>query len=109
MRLDWILATALLGSALAASPARAAPPGKWTKYCAKCHGDDGKGKTKMGEKLKVGDMTTAEWQGKRKDAQMKKTTRAGDPKVKMPASGPDKLTDAEIEELVKYIRGLATK
>jgi len=106
MRMNVILSAALLGSTLVASSARATPPEKWTKYCAKCHGDDGVGKTKMGEKLKVGDMTTADWQAKRKDGEMKKVVRAGNPKVKQPAFGPDKLTDAEIEELVKYIRSL---
>jgi mono/diheme cytochrome c family protein len=103
MKWNLIAVAALLGTTLTFR-ANAAPD-KW-KNCAKCHGDDGKGKTKMGEKLKVGDMTTAEWQDKHKDADMKKVVRAGDPKVKMPASGTDKLSDAEIDELVKYIRTL---
>jgi mono/diheme cytochrome c family protein len=102
------MATAVLLGCTLAWTASAAPPDKW-KACAKCHGDDGKGKTKMGEKLKVGDMTTAEWQDKHKDAEMKKVTREGNPKVKMPASGPDKLTDAEIDELIKFIRTLRAK
>ncbi|MEK6608834.1 MAG: cytochrome c [Myxococcota bacterium] len=92
-----------------AGRAESAPPEKWTKYCVKCHGEDGKGKTKMGEKLKVGDMTTAEWQGKRKDAEMKKRIREGNPEVKQPPFGIDKLTDGEVDELVKFIRSLGGK
>ena len=38
------------------------------KNCAKCHGEDGKGKTKMGEKLGVKDYTDAKEQDKMKDA-----------------------------------------
>lgn len=86
--------------------AEAAPPEKWGRYCTKCHGDDGKGKTKMGEKLKVQDMTTADWQGKHKDAEMKKRIREGNPEVKQPGFGADKLTDAEIDDLVNFIRSL---
>ena len=34
----------------------------WEKHCAKCHGPDGKGKTKMGEKLGIKDYTDAKVQ-----------------------------------------------
>jgi mono/diheme cytochrome c family protein len=109
MRLNMFLGAALLGSTLAAPSALAAPPEKWAKTCAKCHGDDGAGKTKMGEKLKVGDRTSAEWQAKHKDGEMKKVVRNGNPKVKKPATGVDKLTDAELDEMIKFVRSLAKK
>ena len=96
----------LLFFALSAAPASAAPPEKWGKYCAKCHGDDGKGQTKMGKVLKISDMTAAKWQSKHKDADLKKVTREGNKKIKMPAFGPNKLTDAELDAIVKYIRSL---
>jgi mono/diheme cytochrome c family protein len=101
----FVIGSLALG-AFVATPSSASPPEKWGKYCAKCHGEDGAGKTKMGEKLKVGDMTSGEWQANHKDAEMKKVTREGNPKVKMPAAGQDKLTDAEIDELIKFIRTL---
>jgi len=92
--------------ALGATSASAAPPEKWGKYCAKCHGDDGKGKTKMGEMLKISDMTSADWQKKFKDADLKKVTREGNKKKKMPSFSEKKLSDADIGELVKYMRSL---
>src|SRR5712691_4869820 len=39
----------------------------YDKNCAKCHGEDGKGKTKMGEKLGVKDYTDAKVQADMKD------------------------------------------
>ena len=106
----WIIAVSTVGAlGLSASSARAEVPEKWTKYCTKCHGDDGHGKTKMGEKLKVGDMTTADWQDKKKDDQMKARIRNGNPEVKQPGFAADKLTDGEVDTLVKFIRTLRQK
>ncbi len=93
---------------LSARPAGAAPPAPWTKICAKCHGEDGVGKTKMGEKLKVKDLTAPEWQDSKTDADIKKQVREGT-KGKMTAVGPDKLSDVELDEIVKFIRGLRRK
>ena len=78
----------------------------YVRKCSLCHGDDGKGKTKMGEKLKISDMTTAAWQGKKKDGDLKKVTREGNKKIKMPAFSEKKLSDADIDELVKFMRSL---
>lgn len=105
--MKYLLQTGLIAMAVAFSaPASAEPPAKWTQYCKKCHGDDGKGATKMGEKLKVTDMTTAEWHSKRKDPEIKKSIRDGNAKVKQPAYAADKISDAELDELVKFIRSL---
>ncbi len=77
----------------------------WEKDCAKCHGADGAGKTKMGEKLSVKDYTTAKVQDEMKDADMTKAVKDGvkdkDGKVKMKAF---ELTDEEIKGLVAHIR-----
>ncbi|HTL58447.1 MAG TPA: cytochrome c [Candidatus Limnocylindrales bacterium] len=79
----------------------------WTKDCAKCHGEDGKGKTKMGEKLGVKDYTDAKVQGDLKDPEMTKAIKEGvkdkdsdKPKMK---GFPD-LTDDEVKALVAYVR-----
>lgn len=85
----------------------------WNKKCASCHGKDGKGKTKMGEKLKVSDLTSADVQGKLTDKQITDVVNNGvkdkdTGKDKMPAY-KGKLTDAEIAELVKVVRDFKGK
>jgi cytochrome c553 len=79
----------------------------WAKNCAKCHGEDGKGKTKMGEKLGVKDYTDPKVQADLKDAEMAKAIKDGvkekdSDKVKM--KGFPDLSDDEVKSLVAYIR-----
>ncbi|HVM48865.1 MAG TPA: cytochrome c [Candidatus Acidoferrum sp.] len=78
----------------------------YEKDCAKCHGADGKGQTKMGEKLGVKDYTDAKVQDAMTDEEMTKAIKEGvkkDGSTKMKAFG-DTLSDDEIKGLVKYIR-----
>ena len=78
----------------------------WEKNCAKCHGPDGKGKTKMGEKLGIKDYTDAKVQDALKDDAMTKAIKEGvkdGEKTKMKGFG-DALSDDEIKALVKYVR-----
>jgi mono/diheme cytochrome c family protein len=78
----------------------------WDKNCTKCHGADGKGKTKMGEKLGVKDYTDAKVQADLKDDAMTKAIKDGvkdGDKTKMKGFG-DALSDDEIKALVKYVR-----
>jgi len=78
----------------------------WEKNCTKCHGPDGKGKTKMGEKLNLKDYTDAKGQADLKDEAMTKAIKDGvkdGEKTKMKAFG-DALSDDEIKALVKYVR-----
>ena len=78
----------------------------WEKNCTKCHGPDGKGKTKMGEKLAMKDYTDAKVQDSLKDEAMTKAIKDGvkdGEKTKMKAFG-DVLSDDEIKALVKYVR-----
>jgi mono/diheme cytochrome c family protein len=65
--------------------------------CAMCHGPDGMGKAPMGTNL-----TSADVQGM-SDADLTAAITSG--KGKMPAY-KGKLTDAQISDLVKYIRTL---
>src|SRR5579872_3599233 len=77
----------------------------WAKNCAKCHGEDGKGKTKMGEKLGVKDYTDAKVQADMKDEKMLKSIKEGvkeDDKTKMKAFVD--LSDDEVKALVAYVR-----
>jgi mono/diheme cytochrome c family protein len=79
----------------------------YDKDCAKCHGADGKGKTKMGEKLGVKDYTDAKVQEEMKDAEMTKAIKEGikekgTDKTKMKAFA--ELSDDEVKGLVKLVR-----
>lgn len=81
----------------------------WDKDCAKCHGADGAGKTKMGQKVGVKDYTDAKVQAEMKDAEMAKAIKEGvkekgSDKTKMKAF--PELSDAEIKGLVEYVRKL---
>lgn len=70
--------------------------------CASCHGADGKGQTAMGKAMGLKDLGSADVQGM-SDADLAAVIANG--KGKMPAY-KGKLTDAEIGDMVKYIRTL---
>jgi cytochrome c553 len=77
----------------------------WTKNCAKCHGEDGKGKTKMGEKVGCKDYTDAKVQAEMKDDTMAKAIKEGvkdGDKTKMKAFND--LSDDDVKALVAYVR-----
>jgi mono/diheme cytochrome c family protein len=65
----------LSGSAGAADDAKKIER-TWKSKCSACHGADGKGQTEKGKKMKVGDMTTAEFKAK-KDDDLKKAINEG--------------------------------
>jgi cytochrome c553 len=76
------------------------------KDCAKCHGADGKGQTKMGQKLGIKDYTDAKVQADLKDEKAMKAIKEGlkdkeDKTLMKPAEG---LKDEEIKGLVAYMR-----
>jgi mono/diheme cytochrome c family protein len=101
-----VSAIIVLAGAIGASASDAKE--NWEKNCAKCHGADGAGKTKMGEKLGVKDYTDAKVQADMKDDEMFKAIKEGvkkDDATKMKAFG-DLLSDDEIKALVTYVRGL---
>jgi cytochrome c553 len=80
----------------------------WDKDCAKCHGPDGKGDTKMGKKLEVKDYTDAKLQASMKDEEMAKAIKEGvkeknSDKVKMKGFA-ETLSDDEVKALVAYFR-----
>jgi mono/diheme cytochrome c family protein len=73
------------------------------KYCKKCHGQDGRAKTFKGKLVGARDLTNYRWQANISDAEIGESIRKG-PKA-MPAY-EEKLSSAEIETLVGYVRGL---
>ena len=100
-----ITTVALLAGALMTLNAADAKA-NWDKHCAKCHGADGTGQTKMGKKLGARDYTDARVQAEMKDDAAFKVIKEGlkdkDGKViKKPAEG---LSDDEIKALVQHVR-----
>ena len=80
----------------------------WTKYCTQCHGPDGTANTPMGKKLNAKNLTDAKVQSGFTDAQAATSIKDGvkeNGKVTMKAFG-DKLSDDEVQALVKYVRTL---
>jgi cytochrome c553 len=78
----------------------------YEKNCAKCHGTDGKGQTKMGQKLTIKDYTDPKVQEALKDdaafKSIKEGLKAADGKTLMrPAEG---LSDGDIKGLVANMR-----
>ena len=77
----------------------------WSSKCKSCHGEDGKGETKMGKKSKVKDLSAGDWQAKHTDAQIRDAIADGIPDTKMDGF-KKKLDAAQIDALVKYVRSL---
>jgi mono/diheme cytochrome c family protein len=78
----------------------------YDKSCAKCHGADGKGATKMGQKLGAKDYTDAKVQADLKDDAAIKAIKEGlkdkDGKTLMkPTEG---VSDDDVKALVAYMR-----
>jgi cytochrome c553 len=103
----WIqcgaLAVALLGGAnLRAEDVKV----NYDKECAKCHGADGKGQTRMGRQSGAKDYTDPKVQAEMDDAKAALRIKEGmkeGAKEKMKPYG-DKFSDAEIKALVAHMR-----
>jgi cytochrome c553 len=106
MKYSVLIALAVLAGTLGTASAAECKE-TWEKTCAKCHGPEGKGDTKMGKKLEIKDLTDSKFQASLKDEEMFKAIKEGvkdGEKVKMKAA--EGLTDDEIKAMVKYVRGL---
>ena len=81
----------------------------WDSVCAKCHGPDGKGDTKMGARLGCKDFTDAKVQSDIKDdaafKSLKEGLKSDDDKTLMKPYA-DTLSDDQIKALVAYVRTL---
>jgi cytochrome c6 len=100
-----ILMTMAACAAMIVSVSAADVKENWEKSCAKCHGPDGKGDTKMGKKLEVKDFTDAKVQADMKDDAMLKAIKEGvkdGDKTRMKAV--EGLSDEEMKDLVAFVR-----
>jgi mono/diheme cytochrome c family protein len=78
----------------------------YEEHCAKCHGADGKGDTKMGKKFGAKDYTDAKVQAELKDEAAAKAIKEGfadkdGKKVMKPAEG---LSEDDVKALVAHMR-----
>lgn len=80
----------------------------WDKNCAKCHGADGKGDTKIGQRLDIKDMTDAKVQASFTDDQAFKALKEGlkDSEGKLRMKPAEGLSDDELKALVQHVRTL---
>jgi cytochrome c553 len=100
-----MLVTVAACAAMMVSATAADVKENWEKSCAKCHGSDGKGDTKMGKKLEIKDFTDAKVQAALKDDAMLKAIKEGvkdGDKTRMKAA--EGLSDEEMKALVAYVR-----
>jgi len=101
-----ILGTAIcvlmFGLALAAGPKPDDGGDLFKQKCSMCHGADGKGFSA----LKTPDFTDPKVQASLSDQQIVDTIKNGKKGTAMPAFG-DKLSDDQVQSLLKYIRSLA--
>ena len=98
------LAERLVGTARVnfAPPAAPDAASLFNSQCAKCHGRDGRAKTARGRQTRTRDFTSADWQNDVSDERIFNSISRG--KGKMPAF--KKLSDAQIDSLVSYVRRL---
>ena len=102
-----LLLVTMLGLATALSAKAADAKENWESLCAKCHGVEGKGDTKMGQKLGCKDLSDAKVQADLKDDAAAKAIKEGLKKDEKTLMKPfDTLSDADIKALVAYVRGL---
>ena len=103
-KLHLVLAGFLTCSMMAAAQAPEKGAAAFKENCALCHADNGGG-SDMGKALKVKDLRTKEVQDETNEA-LAKTIRDG--KNNMPPF-KSRLSDAQVDELVSYIRHLAAE
>lgn len=80
----------------------------WADQCAKCHGKDGAGDTKMGKKLSIKDYTDAKVQAAFTDEEGFKAIKEGtkDKSGKTRMKAIEGLADDDIKAMVKHVRGM---
>lgn len=95
-----------LGAAVGACAADA--QANWDEHCAKCHGPDGKGQTKMGKKLSIRDLTDAKVQEGFTDEQAIDAMKKGitDKNGKTTMKAIEGLSDEDMKALVPLVRAL---
>jgi len=101
-----IMLAAILGFTAALAASAADGKANWDNLCAKCHGKDGKGQTRIGQKLGARDYSDPKVQDSLTDDAAFKATKEGlkskDGVILMKAYSD--LSDDDIKALVAYLR-----
>jgi cytochrome c553 len=102
------VASLCLAAFAPSSVAAASAASLWKKECASCHGDDGRGDTKMGRKLYISDLTDASLQAKFTDQQAADSIKLGlkDAKGKVIMKAVKGVSDDDVKALVAHVRSL---
>jgi cytochrome c6 len=102
------LAVAGAAAAFTVSAFAADAAANWNEHCAKCHGQSGKGDTKMGKKLSIADLTDAAVQAKFTDDQALKAMKEGvkDKDGKVTMKPIEDVSEGDLKALVGYVRTL---
>jgi cytochrome c6 len=82
----------------------------WKSECASCHGPDGRGQTRAGQRAGVKDFTDVGYQGSWTDAealQVIKTAKKDGKALRNKNPYADQLTEQEIGALVTFVRAFA--
>lgn len=106
MKIAAKIATIATLISLAGAAYAADAKANYDKHCAKCHGPDGRGQTKMGKQSGAKDYTDPKVQAELKDDQAIKNIKEGQKVNGKEAMKPfgDKLSDDEVKALVAYMR-----
>lgn len=98
----FVVANSPTPGPVAAPESAASAAGLFSRHCAKCHGRDGRARIK--NKVKgTRNLTDPQWQDRVSDERIFNVISNG--KGRMPGFGK-KLSDAEVDSLVQYVRGL---
>ncbi len=82
-------------------------PEIWKARCKSCHGETGKADTKTGREEDIPDMTTAAWQKKWTDENVRKIILEGSKENRKMKPFAKKLSAYEVTGLIKFVRGLS--
>lgn len=101
-----ILLAVVIGFSAAMTASAADAKTTWEKDCAMCHGKDGKGDTKIGQKLGIKDFTDAKVQAEIKDDAAKKAIKEGikDSEGRLKMKAFPNLSDDDVKGLLEYVR-----
>ena len=107
LKYTLIIVTVIAATSLPAADLKT----NWETHCLKCHGADGKGNTRMGRQSGVKDYTDPKVQAEMKDENALKIIKEGIVEKGKKKMDPyaDKLSEAEMKELIAHMRTFGKK